>query len=233
MIKVELLDHCGSDEAVANAARVSFADLRNWDKIPDGYTKERADKLIKYLAKHQHTSPFRHNSITVRCSAPVFIARQLMKHQAGLSWNEESRRYVDTPPTFYRPSVWRARPDGSIKQGSSDSVITSIELMYGDEVWNEPPSELYEAHLDDCIRLYEDMLRSGVAPEMARMVLPQSMMVNWVWTGNLLAFMHVVNLRTHSSAQLEAQEFGFKLYEILKCLFPVSCEALLEVHDAV
>lgn len=225
-MKVELLDYCGSDEAIANAARVSFASHDDWNTVPTGYTKEKAAKLIKYLADHEHTSPFRHNSITVRCKAPVFLARQLMKHQVGLSWNEESRRYVDTPPEFYTPSVWRSRPDGSIKQGSGDDVITSVELMYGEQMWHETPQELYEVHIADSVRLYEDMLESGIAPEMARMVLPQSMYVTWVWTGSLLAFSHVFNLRIKPNAQVEAQEFAAKLGDVIQPLFPISWTVL-------
>ena len=182
MIKVEYLMHSGSDNGVANAARVSFAYFHNWGDIPEEYTEAKRDRLLKYLAKHEHTSPFRHTSITVRCSAPVFLARQLMKHQAGLSWNEESRRYIDTDPEFFYPEAWRAKPEGSIKQGSAG-------LVENQELYEEYYIRSLQ-HAKDC---YDRMLLGGVAPEMARMVLPQSMIVNWVWTGNLLSFFHVTS----------------------------------------
>lgn len=224
MIKVELLDSCGNDNVVANAARVSFADFSSWSQLPDGYSEQRRDKLLHYLADHEHTSPFRHTSITIRCSAPVFLARQLMKHQAGLSWNEESRRYIDTEPEFFVPDVWRSRPEGSLKQGSGDKPITSMQNSSGRDV---SPHDQYKILIRTTHALYRRMLEAGVAPEMARMALPQSMMVNWVWTGNLLAFAHVYRLRSGHGAQEEAKVFASQLGKILYELFPVSSKELL------
>lgn len=225
-ISVELLDYCGSDEAVANAARVSFSQFGEWNSVPEGYTKAKADKLIKYLADHKHTTPFRQNCITVRCKAPVFLARQLMKHQSGLTWSESSRRYVDTPPEFFVPEKWRSRPEGSLKQGSG----TDWGLPY---FWTEekegvdvPIEEVYQWHIDQSLQLYNDMISKDVAPEMARMVLPQSMIVDWVWSGNLLAFAHCFNLRIKENAQIEAQEFAKELGKVIAPLFPVSWSAL-------
>lgn len=225
-ISVELLDYCGSDEAVANAARVSFSAFGDWNSIPEGYTKERCAKLIKYLASHKHTTPFRQNCITIRCQAPIFLARQLMKHQSGLTWSEASRRYVDTPPQFFIPEKWRSRPEGSLKQGSGDDEVVLLER--GDKLysWSESVNEAYQDHLSTCLELYEDMLKNNVAPEMARMVLPQSMLVDWVWSGNLLAFAHCFNLRIKENAQIEAQVFAEQLDKVLAPLFPVSWQAL-------
>lgn len=230
-ISVELLDYCGSDAAIANSARVSFSEFGEWNSIPEGYTEAKCEKLIKYLAAHQHSSPFRHNCITVRCQAPIFIARQLMKHQAGLSWNESSRRYVDSEPQFFIPEQWRSRPEGSLKQGSG----TEWSLPY---FWTEekegvdvPIEEVYNYHIEQSLQLYSDMIEKGVAPEMARMVLPQSMLVDWVWSGNLLAYAHCFNLRIKENAQIEAQVFADELGSVLEPLFPVSWRALVGQND--
>lgn len=224
-IKVELLDYCGSDAAVANAARVSFSAFGEWNEIPDGYTKAKSDKLIGYLAEHEHTSPFRHNSITVRCQAPIFLARQLMKHQAGLSWNEISMRYCDKPVGFFVPEEWRSRPDKSLKQGSGNGVITHLNENKDSDFTIDLD---YLHHLECCVKLYQEMLDSGVAPEMARMVLPQSMLTDWVWTGNLMAFSHVYNLRSKENAQVEARVFAKALSDAIEPLFPVAWKALTE-----
>lgn len=222
---VEYLSHDGSDNTIANTARVSMELSGGWENLPEGYSEEQRNRLISYLAKHKHTTPFRHNSISIRCKVPVFIARQLGKHQAGLSWNEVSRRYVDTGVEFFAPDSWRKRPEKSIKQGSSSEVVDTISLPHTEEL-GIPIDLAYQEHLEESMSLYNRMLDAGTAPEVARMVLPQSMMVEYVWTGNLMAFAHVYNLRAEGHAQLEAQEFAHKLDEIIKPLFPVSWEAL-------
>jgi thymidylate synthase (FAD) len=208
-IKIELLDSAGGDRSVVMAARVSF------DKEPENYTEEQNAKLIKYLADHRHMTPFRHNFIQLRCEMPIFLARQMGKHQAGLTLNEVSRRYVDTPPEFYTPDEWRGRPEGSIKQGSgcvhkdSDAIVKGMVTTY----------EYYK-------ELYSGLIEIGVSPEQARMILPQSMMTTWIWSGNLLAFHHVYKERIAEGAQLEAKDFAHKLGVILEQLFPVSFKAL-------
>ena len=242
-IKVELVDHMGDDLSTVNSARVSFdkesSFLEEWDyegmcppkgfsdddyydcdisKGMEGYRKLRDGdkKLIKYLADHKHMTPFRHNAIQIRCHAPIFLARQLGKHQAGLSWNEVSRRYVDSEPEFFMPDEWRGRPEGSIKQGSGG-------------VWslNAAAFTAYGELLENCLRVYEWQIRNGASPEMARMVLPQSMMTSWYWTGNLLAFAHVYKERINEGAQLEAQHFAKELDKIIRPLYPVSWSALV------
>lgn len=227
-ISVELLDFCGSDAAIANSARVSFSQFGEWNEVPEGYSEGKCEKLIKYLASHNHSSPFRHNCITIRCQAPIFIARQLMKHQAGLSWNESSRRYVDSEPAFFYPEQWRSRPEGSLKQGSGSDEVTMLhvkDVAEGDwgsvSIMNE-----YNNHIHRSALLYNEMLSSGVAPELARMVLPQSMLVDWVWSGNLLAFAHCFNLRIKENAQIEAQEFAKELDKVIAPLFPIAWQAL-------
>ena len=231
-IKIELIDHMGSDLSTVNSARVSFDKESEYDveRTVDNIgcelswcnttnvLKESDKKLIKYLASHRHTTPFRHNQVTIRCHAPIFLARQLGKHQAGLSWNEVSRRYVDSEPEFFVPDEWRGRPDGSIKQGS------------GGDLWETPKyvKDRYEGFIATAHTCYTDMLEAGVAPEMARMVLPQSMMTSWYWSGNLLAFAHVYKERINEGAQLEAQWFAEELDKVIRPLFPESWKALVD-----
>ena len=207
-MKVELIESAGGDLSVVNSARVSFN--KSVEALEAGDAK-----LINYLAKHRHETPFRHNFIQLRCSVPLFLARQLMKHQAGLTWNEESKRYVDDIPAVYYPDEWRERPEKSIKQGSGKRHKYTPR-------W----SRFYEAHMQESLDMYRDMIRDGIAPEMARMVLPQSMMVNFIWSGNLLAFYHVWNLRSGEGAQEEAQWFAELLKKAIEPAFPISWKAL-------
>jgi thymidylate synthase (FAD) len=217
-MKVELIDSAGGDLSVVNSARVSFA-----KEVADMDTKDVG--LIRYLAKHRHDTPFRHNFIQLRCKVPLFLARQLMKHQAGLTWNEESRRYIDEVPEFYVPEKWRKRPDKSIKQGSGDGVVEYVDFGFKN-LDPEPINFVYADMVNDNVACYKDMLKSGVAPEMARMVLPQSMMVNFIWSGNLLAFYHVYNLRSGNGAQEEAKVFAQLLKDAILPEFPISWQAL-------
>jgi thymidylate synthase (FAD) len=226
-IKVELIDYMGNDLSTVNSARVSFDKESYFEECNDDgcFLADKDIKLIKYLADHKHMTPFRHNQIQLRCHAPIFLARQLGKHQAGLSWNEVSRRYVDTPPEFYVPDEWRGRPDGSIKQGSSSNKVVNDFYC----------RDIYAEHLASSIKLYNSLMdngsKYGVSPEMARMVLPQSMMTTWYWTGNLLAFTHVYKERISEGAQLEARHFAKELDKIIAPLFPVSWKALTGVKE--
>lgn len=208
-MKVDYIDHMGSDINVVNAARVSFA------KESKEFNFDKDAKLISYLAKHNHWSPLAHTSISIRVKAPIFMARQFVKHQVGLVWNEESRRYIDDKPEFYKPNIWRNRPENS-KQGSGDTTIDGE--MYE---WFDMPLEL-------CLEGYNLMLNAGVAPEQARMVLPQSVMTNWIWTGSLVAFARVCKLRMDNHAQKEAQELAQKIHDVISPLYPVSWNALME-----
>ena len=205
-ISVELLDHMGDDLTITNVARVSF---NKWKEEFDS----KDERLINYLAEHEHTSPFRHVTISVRCRGPVFLARQLQKHVVGLSWNEISRRYVDTDIEFFEPEEWRSRPKDGIKQGSGE-VIT------------HPGLANYQTAVKRCLDTYEYLLAIDVAPEMARMVLPQAMLTDWVWTGSLQAFYHVYRLRSGEGSQKEAQVFAKKLEEVIEPLFPKAWVAL-------
>lgn len=209
-IKVELLDHMGSDLDVVNAARVSFN--KEHDKFQD-----KDEKLIKYLAEHNHWSPFSHCFVKFRVKAPIFIARQLQKHTVGLAWNEVSRRYVDYEPEFYFPEFWRKRAD-NVKQGSSDDMVEMDE--------NDP--WYIKTTVGACQNAYQYLIDLGVAPEQARMVLPQNTMTEWIWSGSLYAFARVCNLRLGEGAQKEAGEVAQQIKNYLCQLFPVSTKHLLE-----
>lgn len=209
--KVELIDSMGSDLSVVNAARVSFA------KANDEFDETRDIKLLNYLAKHGHWSPFAHTSITVRCSVPIFLARQLVKHQVGLTWNEESRRYIDSELEFYIPPVLHKRPTNS-KQGRGEPFTT--KCIHTSQDWIKHNTN--EAH-----GVYKLLLVSGVAPEEARMVLPLNAMTNFYWTGSLMAFARVIQQRSDSHAQLIANEFAQQLSDVIQSVYPESFKALL------
>lgn len=204
-IEVEYVDHMGDDLRVANVARVSFA---KWKEEFD----EKDAKLIKYLADHNHWTPFAHAQISIRVTAPIFLARQLVKHQIGLVWNEESRRYVDHEPSFYLPDVFHGRPDNK-KQGSGEALDFDYK-----------PSMAHATGL--ALESYNMYLREGVCPEEARMVLPLNTNTSWIWTGSLAAFARVFNQRSDGHAQLAAQEFASKLGEVVQPLFPVCWDLL-------
>ena len=217
-MNIELIDKMGTDLSVVNAARVSFAKKSQWKRMvpsagKEGYDlSEKDEKLLKYLAIHGHWSPFAHAFLSFRIKAPVFVARQLVKHQVGLAWNEVSRRYIDDKPEFYIPFMWRKRPDKSIKQGSSDEEI-EYDIM----------------HLINVVKeTYNDMLEDGIAPEMARMILPQCMMTEWIWSGSVYAFSRVCNLRNKSNAQAETRMVTLELSKHMKDHFPVCTKYLLD-----
>lgn len=228
-MKVELVDYHGSDLLVVNAARVSFSKEAKWEELDDIHLKlsDRDAKLINYLAREKHVLPFRHPQITLRCCAPIAIARQLGKHQVGLSWSEESRRYIDSSPSFFYPEAWRKRAE-NIKQGSSDELITTMTFRNNVESWEGEVADFYQLHIEQSEQLYQSMLDSGVAPEQARFVLPQGMEVNWVWTGSLLSFFEMYRLRSEGHAQKEAQDFVAMVRDVIAPLYPVSWKALEE-----
>ena len=208
---VTLVDHMGSDLTVVNAARVSFA------KVHEEFDEKNDSKLIRYLAKHDHWSPFGHSSLQFHIKAPVFVARQLVKHQVGLTWNEVSRRYVDMEPEFYTPDIWRGVAENK-KQGSSEE---EIDINPHGRVVDE-----YQTVLRSAKWTYEHLLDLGVCPEQARMVLPQSMMTEWYWSGTLYAFARVCNLRCKDDAQKETQDVGWNIDKHARELFPASWSAL-------
>lgn len=215
--EVTYLDHCGSDLSVVNAARVSFHKQSDWDYEDsletDPYLGERDVKLINYLAKHNHKSPFNHCFLSFRVKAPIFVARQLVKHEY-LPWNEVSRRYVDEEPEFYFPEYWRKKAD-NVKQGSS-----SIEV--------EDVAKYALAVCDDTLSQYQLLLGRGVCAEQARMILPQNTMTEWIWSGTLFAFVKMLKLRLDSHTQQETREVAQLIAPYIEQHFPVSYKALME-----
>ena len=211
-MEVTLVDKMGSDLSVVNAARVSF----NKESVE---FSDSDNKLIKYLAKHNHWSPFAHAFVSLRIKAPIFVARQLVKHQVGLSWNEVSRRYVDDEPEFYEPYGWRGKPKNS-KQGSS-GYISDVNVQ---EFSHRGMFDVME----NSLMVYTQMLKDGVAPEQARMILPQNTMTEWIWSGSLMAFARVCKLRLDSHAQAETREIAAYIAGHCEVHFPVSFKALME-----
>lgn len=237
---VEYVAHSGSDLLVVNAARASFGKESDWEVA--GYTEEtdtgsrivmewpeytlsaRDSKLIHYLAREKHVLPFRHPQITLRIKAPTFVCRQLGKHQAGFSWSEESRRYVDTPPEFYWPDKWRKRAD-NVKQGSSEEEVKAVQNG------SYPTQFAAQYVIDTAVGTYNNMLKAGVAPEQARMVLPQNMMTTFVWTGSLLGYIQMLKLRLDSHSQKEIRDLAQMIADVIRPLFPVSYAALMGEDD--
>jgi len=179
-------------------------------------------KLINYFSKHNHWSPFAHAFTSFRIKAPIFVARQLVKHQIGLSWNEVSRRYVDEEPEFWFPKEWRGRPVNA-KQGSSNLDWTPEANKF----W----LDVAKGTSQDALLSYDDMLESGVAPEMARIILPQNTMTEWIWSGSLAAFARVCKLRLDSHAQQETRDVAEKIFNEMIILFPVSFTTLVQLEN--
>lgn len=249
-IEVALVHHVGDDLDVANAARVSFDKISEWEKgladdlqsfnnmVKDGWVeaddpecpeiamrrlKEGDRKLINYLAKHKHHSPFNHSFLSFRVKAPIFVARQLVKHKF-LPWNEVSRRYVDSEPEFYFPEYWREKAD-NVKQGSSENFIDKIWWIPEDS-WYSVTDGVYES-TRACLLRYNKMIENNICPEQARMVLPQNTMTEWRWSGTLGAFLDMLVLRLDSHTQAETRVVAEKIAVIVKELFPVSYAAYL------
>jgi thymidylate synthase (FAD) len=236
--EVTLLDSCGSDLSVVNAARVSFEKESEYVVVdpavevglhkpmpeshwgdtfydPEWLDLSSADKkLISYLARHKHTSPFNHCFASFRVKAPIFVARQLVKHKF-LPWNEVSRRYVDSEPEFFLPSSWRARAD-NVKQGSADTNVPFLT----------DPAQRASA---TALMVYKMLLEQGVCPEQARMVLPQNTMTEWIWSGTLGAWADMCRLRLDPHSQKETREVAEKISTVMADQFPVSWPALMEI----
>lgn len=207
-MQAELIDYMGSDDSVVAAARVSFANENDSSR-----TEEQNAKLIRYLAKHSHITPFCHTSITVRVRAPVPIRTQCFKHKVGFTENEESRRYISGTPTYFVPE-FRMQADNK-KQGSGGAHPENAKLK-----------KAYRASVQSAIQAYEDMLEQGVAEEQARFLLPQGCEVNWYWTGSLAAFARFYNQRTDPHAQLEIQELAKEVGDLIAPLFPIAWKEL-------
>ena len=229
---VELMDHMGTDLTVCNAARVSFNKESEWgldfdaierlkscpyNKNDVRLLKEKDEKLIRYLAKHNHWTPFAHPQITLRVKAPVSIRTQFFKHKQGFVENEISRRYVSYEPEFYSPT-WRGKPTDGAKQGSEDFITEETRTNLYDAIYRES----YETAL----HVYNTLIEKGIAPEQARFVLPQGMYTEWYWTGSLAAFARFYKQRKDDHAQWEIREYANAVGKIIEPYFPVSWKHL-------
>lgn len=227
-MQVQLIEHWGNDNTVVRAARVSF----NADDMDTNAVVSKDAKLIHYLAKHRHTSCFEHQGATLRLKVPIFIARQIQRHRT-FSYNEVSRRYVDSAPEFFWPDKWRARAD-NVKQGSSDEEVKVFgkswifEHDMDEAKANDTVQGVAEYALARAVELYEQMLEVGVAPELARMILPQNMYTEFYMTGNLRSWNHFLSLRLDGHAQKEVQDVAQQIEALLLPLWPVSMAALAE-----
>lgn len=220
-MKVELLDYMGDDLAVVNAARVSFDkestwEWENWDGDCVAILSEKDEKLVSYLAKHNHWTPMAHTAIKFRITMPIYVARQLAKHQVGGVVNEVSRRYVSDPPVVAIATEWRKAAE-NVKQGSSSELVCM----------DAPMSEQILKVMVSCLTLYEDLLLEGVCPEQARMVLPLCSETTWIWTGSLVFFARVCKLRLDPHAQKETRDVAEEISKNMAELFPVSWKALM------
>jgi len=228
---VEYVSHMGNDLTVANAARVSFNQESEWDIDQEAKQRltasgssyhesdlrvvsEKDKKLISYLAKHNHWTPFSHPQITLRIKAPIFVRTQLFKHKVGFTENEISRRYVKYAPEFYVPK-WRYAPTGNAKQGSGDFIENTEHLEI-----------LYTLTALDAVNAYNKLLEQGVAPEQARGILPQGTYTEWWWTGSLSAYARVFKQRIDTHAQWEVQQYAAAIGQIIEPLFPVCWKQL-------
>lgn len=232
-MEVTLIDLMGTDLTVVDAARVSFNKESNWGTSSTKELFEKDEKLIKYLASHGHWTPFSHPMITMREKVPIFVARQRFKHMVGFTYNEVSRRYVDDAPEFYTPDVWRKRAENK-KQGSSDEEIKTFTVEtigFNNEILSVEDvsiKERYESIMKQLIWFYKDFIKNGVAPEQARMVLPQSMYTEYYTTGSLAAWARAYKLRIDSHSQKEIQDLAVEWNKIIRPLFPVSWSALVD-----
>jgi thymidylate synthase (FAD) len=210
---VTLVDVMGTDRRIADAAWVST------DKAQDRSLSD-VERLLTYLAKHNHWTPFAHPQITLRFHIPLFIARQLMRSNVGIVWNEESRRYVDTTPTFYDPTSWRARSP-SLKQGSLSTPPDNTNYI----------SSCYRLQCEDSLRTYDELIALGLSPEMARLCLPVSTYTTLMGTFSLYALARVHNLRANPHAQLEIRDLAACISTIIKPLFPFAWPLLTETPN--
>jgi len=206
---VELLETFGDDLTVVNAARVSF------DKTSTEFN-EKDGGLIRYLAKHEHVSPFFHPQIRFRIKMPIFVAREWFRHTIGFARNEVSRRYVDTPPEIWIPTEFRER-DPKIKQGSMSTLISN----------NEEAQILFKAAVEASTTTYNMLLEMRVAPEIARAILPQSMFTEFIETGSLAAYARLCRLRLDPHAQKEIREYAQEISDLIEPRFPISWAALM------
>ena len=219
MNKAEYIDHMGDDLRVVNAARVSFDKESEYYDVgattDKGILKDTDIKLLNYLASHGHWTPFSHAMITMRETVPIFVARQRFKHMIGFTYNEVSRRYVSDTPEFFKPESFRGAPTNGAKQGSSNDLDNQDNLQ-----------EILNLIHDDATINYEGLLQLGVAPEQARMILPQSMLTSYYVTGSLAAWSRAYSLRIDTHSQKEIQDLAKQWGDIIAPFYPESWKAL-------
>jgi thymidylate synthase (FAD) len=206
---VELLETFGTDLTVVNAARVSLG------KEVDEFGEKDA-RLIKYLAQHNHVSPFFHPQARFRLKMPIWMAREWYRHTIGFARNEVSRRYVDSPPTFFVPEAIRTRAPNK-KQGSNEEA----------HAYSEELLDVLRSSCEDSVATYTKLLEEGVPPEQARMILPQTMMTEFIETGSLAAYARLVNLRKTEDAQKEIRDVAHEVSTLLHSAFPHSWGVLI------
>jgi thymidylate synthase (FAD) len=212
MSKVKYISHMGDDLMVVNAARVSF-------KKQSNTLEEKDIKLINYLAKHKHWTPFAHPQICLHIKAPFPIRTQFFKHKVGFVENEVSRRYVDDDPEYFYPR-WSSRPT-NMKQGAGDHVETDLQ---------NKAYLIYSQAIEACNNAYKDLLKIGIAPEQSRMILPLGTYTEWYWTGSLAAYARFYAQRSDPHAQAEIREYAEEIGSIISGLFPVSWSAIVNSH---
>ena len=222
-ISVKFVDKMGDDFRVFEAAKATLG-----GDTESNFARGETDptRLIKFLAKERHVTPFRHSQVTFECEAPIAIARQLGKHQVGFSWNERSMRYRDSVIDVFTPDVFRGRPD-KLHDGSTDVDVGGVDIEREDM----NVSELYLNTIRGAVYNYELLVKAGLAPEQARFVLPQGMITRWMWTGSLYGWYEVYRQRSSEHAQYEVREFAKQLDEQMTKLFPIAWEALKEAEE--
>lgn len=199
-MKVEILNHLGGDAMVVDVARVSYG------KESSNYTQEQNDKLLGYLAKHGHTSPFRHTQLQFRIKCPIYVERQLFKHQVGISVNSISGRYVDFSDSYSHIAIFRKQSKNS-KQGSGENL---------QQHENEQALKIQDHVIDTCKEAYKMLLDLGVSKEQARTVLPLALETEFIWTGSFLAFIHLCNLRLKEDTQLETRIVAQQMLDLVR-----------------
>ena len=222
MISIKFVDKMGDDFRVFEAAKATLG-----GEEESGFVRGETDpsRLINFLAREKHITPFCHPHVTFECEAPIAIARQLGKHQVGFRWNERSMRYKDSVIDVYIPDMFRGRPD-NLHSGSAD-IDVSGQLVYEDWNGNDVTVEqLYKVVTDQCLHFYTKLVEAGLAPEQARFVLPQGMITRWIWTGSLYGWYEVWRQRSSEHAQYEARLFASQLDTHMSSLFPIAWEAL-------
>lgn len=224
MISIKFVDKMGDDFRVFEAAKATLG-----GEEESVFVRGETDpsRLINFLAREKHITPFCHPHVTFECEAPIAIARQLGKHQVGFRWNERSMRYKDSVIDVYVPDMFRGRPD-NLHSGSADIDVSGRVV---DEGWSGDGvtvAQLYKIVTDQCLHFYNELVKAGLAPEQARFVLPQGMITRWIWTGSLYGWYEVWRQRSSEHAQYEARLFASQLDTHMSSLFPIAWEALKE-----